>query len=168
MITMRHTLALGLAGSLAAGAMFWPGCGAFRDTRRLAMNIPADEGTWHLADIGRVRLEKPGWTVRVVDSRVLEATEVPRLEKLVIEIVNTSAAEPLIVESDAVLIEGIAERHIRLGPQRTVVLRQNESHRVAYEPGLRAELLPYPFGVRVQAYRDMDHEDVRKATLRLY
>jgi hypothetical protein len=143
------------------------GCVYDRPIRPISMEIQTPEGHWRLEGIGSATLEATGWRIRILDSQVATAPKVPYLEKLVLEIENTSATLPLVLEPGQVKLTGMAGP-IALGPDRRVVLSRSESHVIEYHPGLRAPPVPYPFCVGVTVFRNTTFQDPQAVKLVLY
>jgi hypothetical protein len=116
------------------------------------LSLPAEEGRWRAPASGAV-LELTGWEVRVLEAQVADSARAPLLERLVLEVVNTSETEPLFIEPDEISVRDFAGRAVSLGPKDPVVLRRRDRLELRYTPGLRAEILPYPFAVSVTVFR---------------
>jgi len=121
-------------------------------SRPATISLAADEGRWRVEARGAV-LDLGDWQIRIPESRVAETAEVPLLEQLVLEIVNTSEAELLIVEPEEISVRDFAGRGVYLGPKDTVLLRYRDRLELRYAPGLRAEPLPHPFQITVTVFR---------------
>ena len=130
------------------------------------MEMDSPQGAWRLEGVNSAVLDMVGWQVRIVDSRVNVTATVPRLEMLVLEIVNTSPGESLTVQQGEVTISGVVDEVEVVGPSREAALARNDSLRVVYNPGIRAPLLLYPFAVRIIA--DRPGGVMKQVVLKLY
>jgi len=137
-------------------------------TRPISMEMEDTEGLWQLDGIQKATLRLNGWEICIVESEVNAVSKVPLLEKLVLEITNTSLELPLILEPKEITITGAGNRAIFLGPPETVVLQCGRTHRLVFAPGMRADLLPYPFTVRVTVFRGVNFKGPQSVTLTLY
>ncbi len=142
------------------------GCDAMRGVRSVSMEITQPEGAWRLEGVHNATLERVGWQLRIVESKVSAASSVPRLEKIVIAIVNTSADMPLMVAQNSVTIDGIAGEKAFTGPRKPFALAQNELLELVYNPGIRAPLLLYPFNLNVTVGRPGGEKE--RVTIKLY
>jgi hypothetical protein len=159
-----------VAGALLAAAAALAGCdaGPFARTRPVALELTTPDGRWRVEGAERITLEGSGWEVSVADSAVAMHSPVPMLEKLVLEVRNTSPSQPLYLEAGEIVLSGLGGASVPLGPRGTKVLRPGESEAITYAPGLRAEVLPHPFVVRVTVFRRAGFADPQRAVLRLY
>jgi hypothetical protein len=134
----------------------------------VSLELVTKEGQWRLDGVQGAALELNDWKIRIVESGVSALTPIPLLEKLVLEITNTSADKPLVLEPNEITIAGFAGEHARLGPQQQVVLQYSQSYVLKYTPGLRAPELPHPFLLQVTVFRGAGFEDPQPVTLKLY
>jgi len=147
------------------------GCGHVESTslRPVSLELKSKEGQWRLDGVGRATLELDGWNIQIVESGVFAPPSlVPILEKLVLEITNTSPDKPLVLEPEEIAIVGFGGESARLGPREQVVLKYNESVTLGYTPGIRAPELPHPFHLRVTVFRGKDFKEPQTVTLKLY
>ncbi len=148
------------------------GCGAdpfapMRALRPVGLELDTEQGHWSVRGVERATLSLSGWEVRVVESRAGGGREKRFLEHLVIEIVNT-ADRPLVVEPGQIVLAGGAAGEIALGPAKMTLLARGESVRLVHSPGVRAELLPYPWKIDLTVWRDLERTDPHTAVLHLY
>ena len=155
-----------LAWTGVCAAVLVGGCGSLLN-RPIAMEMTMSEGHWRFEGVQKATLEMGDWQIRIVESRVATAPEVPVLEKLVLEIANTSPSLPLTIEPGEVTLSGIVEPVV-LGPSKTVHLGPAESHVIRYGPGLSAKTTAYPFRVRVTVFRGTHSRQAQTANLLLY
>jgi len=128
-----------------------------RDLRPVSLELEGEQGRWRLDGVQQLALQRLGWEVRILESRVNAAPYPPRLEKLVLQIKNTAEGLPLHVGVMDVSLAGMAGEPAVLAPPQNVTLSGDETLNVVYDPGVypgRAPLLPYPFRLRVAASRD--------------
>jgi hypothetical protein len=95
-------------------------------------------------------------------------TLVPRLETLVVEVTNASGDELLVLEPREIYLDGVGPSVEPIGPPETLVLSPGETGVMAYDPGIRAPLLAYPFTLHVTVFRDRNLGRPRSATVLLY
>jgi len=137
--------------------------------RPVSMELATKEGEWRLDGVQSATLELEDWKIRIVESGVSVASSVPMLEKLVLEVVNTSVDKPLVLEPDEqISIAGFPGEPVLLGPRERVALQYNQRLVLKYAPGLRAPVLPHPFLLRVTVFRGAKFEGPRTVTIRLY
>ena len=162
---MKRWLLLGLFAAIMPA-----GCDYVvpRTTRPVSVEMSTPEGNWRLEGVQKATLDLVGWQIRIVKSKVNVSSSVPLLEKLVLEIENTAPNLPLVVEPGEVALSGVADRAAVLGPAERVVLNQNDALILEYTPGVRAELLLYPFSLRVVVYRGPNRQDRQEAVLKFY
>ncbi len=140
--------------------------GCFPTTRPAMMEFSDDRGDW-VVEVRGAQLEMDGWSLAVMDSEVGKARNLPQLQKLVLEITNTSRSEPLVLEPDEIFLEGLRAA-VPLGPYRTIVLAPGDSAVMEYDPGRRAPIVAYPFVVKATVFRGEGFEDPQTAELALY
>jgi hypothetical protein len=143
------------------------GCLYQRPTRGVSLELATAGGDWLVEAVRGATLKLKGWEVRILDSKVATAPQIPMLERLILEIVNTSPSEPLVLERGKVRLTGFTAP-LLVGPPQRAVLGYNESQVVTYDPGLRAPILPYPFKVRISVHRRSDPKDFQDIVLTLY
>ena len=148
-----------LAGSLA-------GCTAPR--RPVSMEILVEYGRWRLEGVKSATIDMGNWRVRIRESAVNDLPDVPRLEKLDLEIKNTSDTLPLYLEPREIILAGVAGRSPMMHPNNTIVLAPGQARNFLYEPGIRAPMLPYPFKVLITVFRGPKFENPQTITLRMY
>ncbi|MCK4277304.1 MAG: hypothetical protein KAX78_12360 [Phycisphaerae bacterium] len=161
---MRKALLPVLVLSMAGGCQFVGPSGR----RGVSFEISGREGSWRMEGVQTATLELSGWEVRIVESAVNDMPTIPRLEKLVLEIVNTSSDLPLVLDPSEIGLTRLDGGLVFLGPDRSVVLPQNGSHRLLYSPGIRAGSLSYPFILQVTVFRGLGLKDPQSARLILY
>ncbi|MBS3734305.1 MAG: hypothetical protein KGY99_05200 [Phycisphaerae bacterium] len=147
---MRSAAAVLVAGMAAA---LLSGCPPLmpRALRPATFALETEAGLWRLEGVDTAVLERSGWRLRVIDSAVSAASDIPYLERLELEVTNTSAT-PLELRPGRIRIAGF-EQDARLGPSRPTTVGRNESVTVRYDPGLRAPELPHPFRVSIRVFR---------------
>jgi hypothetical protein len=131
------------------------------------MEFAGEQGQWQV-DLHSAELTLDGWSLRVMETAVNAVSEVPRLEKLVLEVTNTSDTEPLVLEPREIYLDGVGPSLEPLGPQETMVLAPGEAGVMTYDPGVRAPLTAYPFTLHVTVFRDEHLALPRSATITLY
>lgn len=161
---MRRALLLVLVLSMAGGCQFVGPSGR----RGVSFEIWGREGNWRMEGVQTATLELSGWEVRIVESVVNDMPAIPRLEKLVLEIVNTSSGLPLVLDPSEIGLVRLDGGLVFLGPDHSVVVPQNGSHQLLYSPGIRAGVLSYPFVVQVTVFRGPGFKDPQSARLVLY
>ena len=155
---------------LASAALVVTGCGALgpRRTRPISMEMTTPGGNWRLEGIQSATLELVGWRVRIVDSKVDPNMRAPVLERLVVEIVNTSVGSALVLEPNENTLSGVGGRGIFLGPHERVVLNRDKSYLLVYDPGIRGEPLLYPFSLNITVFRGLQFQDPQTVSIKLY
>ncbi len=143
------------------------GCLFQRPTRGVSLELATAGGDWRVEGVQGATLMLKGWEVRILDSKVATAPQIPMLERLILEIVNTSPSDPLVLERGKVRLTGFTAPFF-VGPPHRAVLGCNESQVVTYDPGLRAPVLPYPFKVRISVHRRSGPKDFQDIVLTLY
>lgn len=141
--------------------------GCVRRTRPAMMEFSDEQGEWVVEIVG-AQLEMDGWSVAVTDAEVNVVGDAPKLEKLELEISNTSDSDKLVLAPREIYLEAIGPSLVELGPYETVVLSPGETAVMDYSPGVRAEITGYPFVINVTVFGDEDFSDPRSATLTLY
>ncbi|MGC9455383.1 MAG: hypothetical protein ACP5HU_11040 [Phycisphaerae bacterium] len=156
---MRAILAAVLTGALLAG------CGL--RTRPAMMEFSDDQGQW-LVEIHGAKIERDGWSLAVTEAKVNDVSEVPKLDKLTMEIWNTSDSRPLVLAPKEIYLHGLRGSMVELGPYETVVLSAGESAAMEYAPGVRAPVTGYPFVINVTVFGNEDLTDPRTVEITLY
>jgi hypothetical protein len=156
------------AAALLAGAMLC-GCGAMATdrTRPARMEFAGERGPWRV-EIRSAELTLDDWSLCVADATVNAVSEVPRLETLVVEVTSASGDELLVLEPREIYLDGVGPSVEPIGPPETLVLSPGETGVMAYDPGIRAPLLAYPFTLHVTVFRDRNLGRPRSATVLLY
>jgi hypothetical protein len=124
-----------------------------------------EKGMWEV-QTRRLTLRKTGWQVTLRGIEVADTTTPPLLEKLIVEVENTSGL-PIALDAAGISIADAGGKSIELSPGKAVPLDRYEPVRVEYAPGLRAETLPYPFEVTVRVRRGDPYNDTQSAVIRL-
>ena len=151
---------------LAPVCLLLSGCLA-PPTRPISLEMNAPEGSWRLEGVQSATLDMVGWQVRILESKVRDGAPPPTLEVLIVEIVNTSPDEPLVLEPLEITLAGIGHSMF-LGPPKPVVLGQNESQLLFYDPGVGAPLLMYPFALNVTVFRGLNFKSPQSVSIKMY
>lgn len=131
------------------------------------MEFSDEQGEW-LVEIAGAQLQMDRWSVAVTDAEVNVLHDVPKLEKLELEIANTSDSDSLVLAPQEIYLESLGRSLVELGPYEKVVLSPGETAVMDYSPGVRAPVTAYPFVVKVTVFGDEDLSDPRSVTLTLY
>jgi hypothetical protein len=112
------------------------------------MELPSRQGRWTVR-LDRGQLARPVWTLRIVDSAVSEGSRLPRLDRLVLEIENTSTL-PLTLLPSGTTIIGLGPDAPLVAGNEPVALAPREPVRIEYRPSATQPDLPYPFSLQVR------------------
>ncbi|MFP3937856.1 MAG: hypothetical protein ACLFVW_05905, partial [Phycisphaerae bacterium] len=111
--------------------------GCVQRTRPAMMEFSDEQGEW-LVEIAGAQLQMDRWSVAVTDAEVNVLHDVPKLEKLELEIANTSDSDSLVLAPQEIYLESLGRSLVELGPYEKVVLSPGETAVMDYSPGVRA------------------------------
>lgn len=148
----RKTLLLALAAGMLGG------CGMGRPLRPMILEMTSEQGTWRVEASAAI-LQRQGWEIDILETKVATSPAVPLLERLAFRIVNTSA-EPLTVGPNDAMLIGL-NGGVFLGLDKPVTLHKGQSVPYVFDPGLRAPVLAYPFRLEAIVHRGQQPEKVK-------
>ena len=154
---------------LAAVLTAWlcPGCWGDLSPRPASIEVVSQQGRWRIDGARSMTLDLGGWKIGLSGSEVDAIADTPILERLVLEIINTSIDGKLHVEPDEIMLTGLAGP-LFLGPADTVTIAPGQSWQTLYDRGLRAPMTPYPFKLTVTVFGGPDFQNPRSVSVFLY
>lgn len=137
------------------------GCGV--QTRGARVEVENAEGSWTFSNVRQVRLERDGYEIVLGDIGISEDTGMPILYQFVLRVRNTSDRPLSLLPGDMILFGMVEGRPTDLSPLRTMQLQPGQEYTYIYDPGLRADIIAYPFiiGVRISPPGGQDTDQVK-------
>lgn len=142
--------------------------GCAPNPRRAKMTLEDKRGTWELIGVDRAELKMDGWSVFISETEVADANVPHYLEKFKLTIVNTDATRPLHLKPGEIWLTDLNNTALLLGPDKSILLEEDQSWSLLFAPGARAPLLPYPFTLTVTAFRGAKFSQPQTVVFKLY